>query len=198
MQVVVVSGLLGVGKTSVIISILNRLNERMGLRIAVIENDIGKKGIDSEIMEKYGLEVKELKGGCVCCTLKDGLIHTLRLLEINMDPDMVIIEPTGIADPAHITNALDDVSGITVDKLQVVIVLDAERFTKIKKMFERPLKNQIGEATLVLINKVDTVSEGEVQEIEDFVRSLNFEGPILAIQADYGTNIDAVVDRLME
>lgn len=198
MQLVIVSGLLGVGKTSVIINILTRLNERLGLRIAVIENDIGKKGIDSEILEKYGLNVKELKGGCICCTLKDGLIHTLRLLEVNMDPDMVIIEPTGIADPEYIINSLDDVSGLTISEVKVVIVLDAERFLKIRKMFERPLKNQIEVASLVLINKVDTVPEQEVQEIEDFVRSLNFKGPILAVQAETGINMDVAVDRLME
>lgn len=198
MHLVIVSGLLGVGKTSVILSILTRLNERMGLRIAVIENDLGKKGIDSEIMEKYGLNVQELKGGCICCTLKDGLIHTLRLLEINMEPDMVMIEPTGIADPGYIINSLDGISGLTVSKVNVIIVLDAERFLKIRKMFERPLKNQIEVASMVLINKVDAVSEEEVQEIEDFVRSLNFKGPIIAVQADAGINIDVAVDRLME
>lgn len=197
MQLVIVSGLLGVGKTSVIIDFLGRLNERKGLRIAVIENDIGKKGIDSAVLEKYGLDVKELKGGCICCTLKDGLINTLRLLEVNMDPDMVIIEPTGIADPEYIITSLEDVSGLTITSVKVVIVLDAERFLKIKKMFERPLRNQIDVASMVLINKMDTVGDAEIQEIEAFVRSLGFEGPVLAVQAEEGRNMDQATELLM-
>ncbi len=197
MRLLIVSGLLGVGKTSVIIDVLRRLNEDYGMRIAVVENDIGKKGIDSTVLERYGLEVKDLQGGCICCTLKDGLVNTLRLLEINMDPDMVIVEPTGIADPEYIIVGVEDVSGITLDDVKVIIVIDAERFLKIRKMFERPLKNQIDVADLVLINKMDTVSEAELEEIEGYVRELGFEGPVFPVQAEEGVNMEKVPSLLV-
>ncbi|MDD3399223.1 MAG: GTP-binding protein, partial [Candidatus Methanomethylophilaceae archaeon] len=87
--------------------------------------------------------------------------------------------------------------GINITGVKVIIVLDAERFLKIKKMFERPLRNQIDVASMVLINKVDTVGEDEVQEIEAFVRSLGFEGPVIPVQAEEGQNMERAAEHLM-
>jgi len=183
MRLLIVSGMLGSGKTSAILGIVDALSKK-GLKIAIVENEIGSVGIDGEILERHGMQVKELKGGCICCTMKTGMIDTLRTLQAHIGPDLTIVEPTGIADPKQVIDAVGDVSGLTVLSLFTIIMVDAERFLKVKKMFERPLRNQLSVANLVLINKVDTVSSKEADEIEQHIRSWSYDGPILKVQAD--------------
>ncbi|MDR2866441.1 MAG: hypothetical protein LBV13_03445 [Methanomassiliicoccaceae archaeon] len=195
MRLLIVSGMLGSGKTSLILRIADTLMDR-GLRVAVIENEIGSVGIDGEILERSGLKVKELKGGCICCTMKTGMIDTLRTLEALMGPDIAIIEPTGIADPRQVLTAVDGVTGLTIGSIFTIIMVDAERILKVKKMFERPLRNQISVADLVLINKIDTVPQTEADEIEAFIRSLGHDGQIMRVRADTGMNIDKAADLI--
>ncbi len=194
MHFVLVSGLLGVGKTTVILNMMESVYESKGHRIVVIENDFGNKGIDGEVMRKYGLEVQDLKGGCICCTLKTGLIDTVRVVQANMDPDVIIVEPSGIADPQIVVNAVQDCTGISIDKLSSIVVIDAERFSKIWKMFERPLRNQLGIADLVLINKKDTVDDAELDSIKERIASMGYSGPVNAVQADKGVNMEHIME----
>jgi G3E family GTPase len=191
MRLLIVSGMLGSGKTSVILRVAETLSDN-GSMVAIIENEIGSVGVDGEILERSGLKVRELKGGCICCTMKTGMIDTLRTLQAVVNPDIAIIEPTGIADPHQVIDAVDDVTGLSVTSIFTIIVVDAERFLKIKKMFERPLRNQVAVANLVLINKTDTVSAEDADAIEEHIRSLQYEGPILRVQADKGVNIEQV------
>jgi G3E family GTPase len=193
MRLLIVSGMLGSGKTSVILRVAETLSDN-GSMVAIIENEIGSVGVDGEILERSGLKVRELKGGCICCTMKTGMIDTLRTLQAVVNPDIAIIEPTGIADPHQVIDAVDGVTGLSVTSIFTIIVVDAERFLKIKKMFERPLKNQVSVANLVLINKTDTVSNEEADAIEEHIRSLLYEGPIIRVQADKGVNMERVTE----
>lgn len=197
MQLIIVSGMLGVGKTSVILKIVGPLAEG-GRKLVIIENDFGTLGIDSDIVRRNGMEVRELKGGCICCTLKAGLIDDLRLLQANFEPDVVVVEPTGIADPEFIINSVQDISGLRIDSITTLIVIDAERFLKMKKMFERPLKNQLKVADLVLLNKVDTVSSKDLNEIERGIRAFSYNGKIWHVQADKGIGLDAVAMEIIK
>ncbi|MCL2607179.1 MAG: hypothetical protein FWD92_01290 [Methanomassiliicoccaceae archaeon] len=195
MRLLVVSGMLGSGKTSVILGIADMLSDR-SLKIAIIENEIGSIGIDGEILERSGLKVKELRGGCICCSMQTGLIDTLRTLEAVMGPDIAIIEPTGIADPKYVVNAVKDVTGLAVTSIFTIIMVDAERFLKIRKPFERPLRNQLSVADLVLINKMDTVTSNEMEEIEKHLREFSYSGRIMAVQANKRVNIEKVMDLI--
>ncbi|MCL1984079.1 MAG: hypothetical protein FWG58_01615 [Methanomassiliicoccaceae archaeon] len=196
MRLLIVSGMLGSGKTSAIIGIAGILSGK-GMRIAVIENEIGSVGIDGEVLERNGMTVRELKGGCICCTMRTGMIDTLRTIGSLIDPDMTIIEPTGIADPKHIVGAVDGVTGLNISSVYTIIIVDAERILKIRNMFERPLRNQLSIADLVLINKIDTVSGEEAEEIGSYIRSLSYNGPIMNTRADSGTNIEKVAELIM-
>jgi G3E family GTPase len=195
MRLLIVSGMLGSGKTSAILRIASILSDK-GLSIAIIENEIGSVGIDGEILERHGLEVKELKGGCICCSMRTGMIDTLRTLEAHVKPDIAIIEPTGIADPKQVLTAVDGVTGLTVSSIFTIIMVDAERILKVRKMFERPLRNQLSVANLVLVNKTDTVPDAEADEIEAFLRSMHYDGPILRAQADTGKSIDKAAEMI--
>ena len=195
MRLLIVSGMLGSGKTSAILGIADILSGR-GMSIAIIENEIGSVGIDGEILERHGMSVKELKGGCICCSMRTGMIDTLRTLQAHMNPDMAIVEPTGIADPKQVLNAVDGITGLTVTSVFTIIMVDAERILKVRKMFERPLRNQLSVADAVLVNKTDTVSEQELKEIDELLRSFSYGGPVLRVQADKRLNIDKAADMI--
>jgi len=192
MDILVVAGMLGAGKTSIIIQLLDPLSAG-GRKVAIIENEIGSVGIDGEVLNKGGLQIRELAGGCVCCTLKTGMIDTLKALQAELDPDIVVIEPTGIADPEYILISVDGVMGLDVGSSKVIVVIDAERFLKLKTMFERPLKNQLETADIVLINKVDTIPPQDLKAVEDSIRSaFKYEGKIVHVRGDTGEGIASV------
>lgn len=195
MHLLIVSGMLGVGKTSVILKLLEPMIEKQ-TRVIVIENDFGEYGIDSEVLERAGLKVRDLKGGCVCCTLQGGLVDSLRAMQLEYNPEVAIVEPTGIADPEFIVNSVTDVTGITLDKYTVAVVIDSERFLKVKKMFERPLKNQLKLAELVLLNKIDTVSSEDLDQIESDVRGFGYDGKIIRVRADTGEGMEDILEVL--
>jgi G3E family GTPase len=187
--------MLGSGKTSAILGIADILCDS-GHRIAILENEIGSVGIDGEILERSGMKVKELRGGCVCCSMKAGMVDALRTLQAHIDPDITIIEPTGIADPKQVIDAVKGVSGLSVTSIFTIIMVDAERFLKVRNMFERPLKNQMGAADLVLMNKVDTISQDDAASIESCLRGMSYEGPIMRVQADKGVNIGKAAEMI--
>lgn len=196
MHLVIVSGLLGVGKTSVILKMIEPIVSK-GLKPTIIENDFGAMGVDSEVIKKNGLEVRDLRGGCICCTLKANLVDDLRILQADYSPDVVIVEPTGIADPEYIINSVTDVPGLRVEKISTVIVIDAERFLKMKKMFERPLKNQLKVASVVMVNKIDTVTNEDLMKIENGIREFSYSKNIYHIRADEGTGMEPAISEVL-
>ncbi len=190
MHLVIVSGMLGSGKTSVILKLLDGMFPA-GAKVAVIENEFGELGVDTEVLERSGMPVRDLKGGCICCTLAGGLADTLRGLS-QYSPDYVVVEPTGIADPSIVVNSVTDVDGIHIDGITVLVTVDCERFLKVRMMFEHPLKNQFKVADAVLMNKVDTVSAEDLDAIEAGVREIGYGGKVIRIRADSGEGMDAV------
>jgi G3E family GTPase len=195
MRLLIVSGMLGSGKTSAILGIADVLSNR-GLKVAIIENEIGSVGIDGEILERHGMQVRELKGGCICCSMRTGMIDTLRTLEAHINPDIAIVEPTGIADPRHIITAVEGITGLTLTAMFTTIMVDAERILKVRRMFERPLRNQLSVADVVLLNKIDTVSQSEIDEITSLLRSMSYNGPIMNVQADKRIGFDKVMEMI--
>jgi G3E family GTPase len=196
MKVVIVSGLLGVGKTSVILKMLDPLMAD-GTKVAVIENDFGAMGVDSEVLEKNGMKVRDLKGGCICCTMQGNLMDSLLSLKNEYDPEIVVIEPTGIADPQFIVGSVEAFPGIGLESVHVSVIVDCERFLKVQRMFERPLKNQLKLAKVAMLNKIDTVPPEDLERIGSAIRDLGYDGPLRPIRGDTGEGIPEAIAELM-
>jgi G3E family GTPase len=99
MDMIIIAGFLGSGKTTLILNTIGKITELTGKKVAMIVNDFGNIGIDGKVMEKYGLKVQELPRGCICCTLGPSFLDTVRTIHDKFDPDLVVVEPSGIADP---------------------------------------------------------------------------------------------------
>ena len=198
MKILIVAGFLGSGKTTLILSTIERLNEISGQDAAIIVNDFGTVGIDGKIMEKYDLEVQEVMGGCICCSLGPYLLDTVQKLAINMKPKLMVIEPSGIADPQQILDTLEDYQGPPLEFIRTISVMDAERFEVISNYMGRPFQHQLETAEAIILNKVDEVDKAMVDDVVSKLRNMGFEGPIVRASASEKLNIDKVVEVMVK
>lgn len=170
--VTVLTGHLGAGKTT----LLNRiLAEPHGRRYAVIVNEFGELGIDGDLIMGVKEEIFTLNNGCLCCSVRGDLVRTLKLLIANDDQlDGIIIETTGLADPAPVAQTFfadpEINRGTRLDT--VITVADARNLPlRLQDSFEAAA--QIASADLVLLNKTDLVSADEIDAVEAQIRSIN-------------------------
>ncbi|PYI56882.1 CobW family GTP-binding protein [Paenibacillus flagellatus] len=179
--VYVLSGFLGSGKTTLLKRWLLAA-EADGRKPAVVMNELGDVNLDGM---QLGGEVKmaEMLGGCICCTVRGDLgMEMLKLLDEH-DPDVLLIESTGAANPLDIIDAITDASMLTrVELKQVVTVVDAphlrEQAAKSKGATFRLMREQTRCATVLLLNKTDLLSEADADELERTIREWNGFAPI--------------------
>jgi G3E family GTPase len=170
--VTVLTGYLGAGKTT----LLNRiLSEPHGKKYAVIVNEFGEIGIDNDLVVGADEEVFEMNNGCICCTVRGDLVRILDgLMRRKGKFDAVIVETTGLADPAPVAQTffIDENIGRKTRLDAVVTVADAKWLSD--RLKDAPeAKNQIAFADVILINKTDLVSAEELGEVETRIRSIN-------------------------
>src|SRR5215213_6707554 len=170
--VTVLTGYLGAGKTT----LLNRiLSEPHGKKFAVIVNEFGEIGIDNDLVVGADEEVFEMNNGCVCCTVRGDLIRILDgLMKRKGKFDAVIVETTGLADPAPVAQTFfmdqDVADQARLDA--VVTVADAKWLSD--RLKDAPeAKNQIAFADVILLNKTDLVTPDELASVEGRIRAIN-------------------------
>ncbi|CAK9060627.1 unnamed protein product [Durusdinium trenchii] len=184
--VTVLTGFLGSGKTTLLNQILKEFH---GKRIAVIENEFGEVGIDDSLIEGSSMAMEEniieMNNGCICCTVRGDLIAGLKkLIKNSMKSgkalDGVIIETTGLADPAPVAQTFfaDDfvqqnlyLDGIVtlVDAKHLILHLDEEK----PEGVENEAVEQVAFADRIILNKCDLVDAAQLDEVEKRVRMIN-------------------------
>jgi len=186
-NVLCIAGFLGSGKTTVLLEVARAFVED-GSSLAVIENEIGEVGIDGGYVREQGLPVRELFGGCICCTLQAGLVETLRAVRDTYDPDWVVIEPTGLAAPSDILGlVVDHVPDL--DTVRVLTVVDAARWPMLLEVVEPLVTAQLESADVVAINKMDAVHEEELASVLASVRALAGDAVVLIVSAQTGAGM---------
>jgi G3E family GTPase len=170
--VTVLTGYLGAGKTT----LLNRiLSEPHGKKYAVIVNEFGEIGIDNELVVGADEEVFEMNNGCICCTVRGDLVRIIDgLMRRKGKFDAIIVETTGLADPAPVAQTffMDENIGRKAKLDAVVTVADAKWLQE--RLKDAPeAKNQIAFADVILLNKTDLVASEELSEVEARIRGIN-------------------------
>ena len=170
--VTVITGYLGAGKTT----LLNRiLTEQHGKKYAVIVNEFGEIGIDNELVVGADEEVFEMNNGCICCNVRGDLIRIIEgLMKRKSKFDAIIVETTGLADPAPVAQTFfvdQDVQEKT--RLDAVITVADAKWLLARLKDAPEAKNQIAFADVIILNKIDLVSEDELAEVEARIRSIN-------------------------
>ncbi|MAV44029.1 MAG: cobalamin biosynthesis protein CobW [Euryarchaeota archaeon] len=183
--VTVLTGFLGSGKTTLLNHILTSTEHKM--KFAVIENEFGDVGIDENILVESSEEtVIEVMNGCICCTVRGDLTEALeRLYDRIRDFDGVLIETTGLADPAPVAQTffIDDkvserykLDGIitVVDAKHVIPHIEDEK----PEGVENEAVEQLAFADRIMLNKIDLVSDEEIKQVEKKIKSINAFAPI--------------------
>ena len=166
----IVTGFLGAGKTSLVNHLLTAPH---GLRIAVLVNDFGAINIDAGLIAKRDGEVVSLENGCICCSLADGLLAaTVRMLRLPVSPDRIVIETSGVSDPAEVARTFADPDLQPYAPLDgIVTVVDAEYGPSLEGAQAALARQQLGASDIVLLNKVDLVDEPGLKAARDWIHA---------------------------
>jgi G3E family GTPase len=206
--VLLLTGYLGSGKTT----LLNRiLKNQEGIKFAVIVNDIGEVNIDADLIEKGGVvgqkddSLVALQNGCICCTLKMDLVEQLRDITRMHRFDYIVIEASGICEPAPIAQTICSIPTLGPEYIKdgyvqldcIVTVVDALRMRDEfkngndllrKHIDEEDIENlviqQIEFCNMILLNKASEVSKDELAEVRQIIRAIQPKAEI--IECDYG------------
>ncbi len=176
MQILIIGGFLGSGKTSILAQLAKYVignDPAQKPKVAILENEIGEVGVDDVILSSTGLTIKNLFAGCICCSISGELVPTLRQLQNEFDPELAIIEATGIACPKSIKDTL-----LTVFKdtdIRICTIVDAKRWDGIKKPLWDLIERQLEDGNTFLVNKIDLVDadvpERIISELKEFLSS---------------------------
>eukprot|EP00403_Amphidinium_massartii_P036722 CAMPEP_0178435232 /NCGR_PEP_ID=MMETSP0689_2-20121128/33824_1 /TAXON_ID=160604 /ORGANISM="Amphidinium massartii, Strain CS-259" /LENGTH=388 /DNA_ID=CAMNT_0020057303 /DNA_START=94 /DNA_END=1260 /DNA_ORIENTATION=- len=183
--VTILTGFLGSGKTTLMNHILQSPDHK--LRFAIIENEFGEVGVDEKVLaEEANEEVIEVMNGCICCTVRGDLVQALkRLYQKVQSFDAVLIETTGLADPAPVAQTffVDDFISEKYKLDGIVTVVDSkhcmEHLEEEKpEGVENEAVEQVAFADRILLNKTDLVEAAQLEELEKKIKSINSNAEI--------------------
>lgn len=172
MPVTIISGALGSGKTTLLRHILDSVD----LRLAIVMNEFGEIAIDARIIEGKNIQMAELGGGCVCCSLLGEFESAVDEIIETVQPDAIIVETTGLAEPEAL--AFDIQESLPQVRLDgIITVVDADATLKYPQLGHTE-RMQVESADLLLLNKIDLVPEQELGNLELRLRKVNEQAPI--------------------
>lgn len=176
--VTVITGYLGAGKTT----LMNRiLSEQHGRRYAVIVNEFGELGIDNDLIIGADEEVFEMNNGCICCTVRGDLIRIISgLMKRRQGFDGIIVETTGLADPAPVAQTFfvdADISDRT--RLDAVVTVVDAMHLPARLADSHEAAEQIAFADVIVLNKAALVSDEQLAALEARIRGMNAHARIV-------------------
>jgi G3E family GTPase len=196
MKIVQIAGYFGSGKTSLVIA-LSRMAAAAGLKVAILGNESGAALGAGE----GGLTVTDIGGGCICCQVAGQLIRAIESLARDARPELVLIEPKGVAVPGAIRDAValcakraGAVLGLTV------VLLDVTQAQKLLAYdsTQRLVRTQLLDADIIALSKVDGVAAAALDRLEQTVREINGAAQIVRLSVVTGEGLPALAGRLRE
>ena len=181
MRVNPICGFLGSGKTTLMRRIIDERGNREPM--AVIVNEFGDVGIDGAILSGQSVDMVEITSGCLCCTLKGSLVSALEELRDKKGSRRVVIEATGVAQPAELLDVLADpaLKG-SIEVGPVVTVVDAAKFTGLRRVLGAFYTEQIRSADVLLVNKTDLARADQLEAVRAEITALNPQATVVATE----------------
>lgn len=173
MKIKIICGFLGAGKTTCICNIL----QKGEIFSAVLVNEFGDIGIDAELIKRGdNIDMVELPSGCICCTLQNDLIRAVEEIKTKVNPERLIIEPSGLAVPSGILEALEPIQEKLGLEIEAIIgIVDADRFLPNihSGLFGDFYTDQLANSDIIMINKVDLVTAETIRAVEKEISKYN-------------------------
>lgn len=165
--IALITGYLGSGKTT----LLRRIVEKTGRKLAILMNEFGEIAIDSRVVQGKNIRMAELAGGCVCCSLIGEFEAAVQEILETVGPEMIVVETTGVAEPDALAfDIQDSLPQLRLDG--IITVVDADSMVRFPQLGHTG-RTQIEVADILLLNKVDLLEPGRLQQVEESLRGLN-------------------------
>lgn len=176
MKILVVSGFLGAGKTTFI----KELIRRTGKFLVVLENEYGENDLDSRALKGSGeIEILEFMEGCVCCTKKDSFVNTILSISAAMDPEYLVVEPTGVG---RLSNILENIGKVQYDRISLlpsILILSPRSLESNLANYGDICTDQIKNANRILFSKAEQEPPEILDAAEALVHAINPEAEVL-------------------
>jgi len=202
MEIIQIAGFLGCGKTTLMLKIARILSEDYGQRVALVVNEIGSIPVDGKVMEESGMKVKELGGGCICCEIAQSFANTVVILGLEFKPDLLLVEPTGVAIPRQVK--LVAAMGGRDTQVEVgpaIVLFDSSRPDELMddELMGILVKTQLRDADIVVISKVDMVDRSRIEECKELIVEAMPRTPwFIEVSAINGTGVNEVVNAILK
>lgn len=157
MDILIVSGFLGAGKTTFI----KALSKRTGKEFAILENEYSDLGVDSERLENSAINIWELTEGCICCSTKQDFAQSVLTIANTISPDCLVVEPTGVARLSNIIQNLQKIEYEKIKLLSPLCIVDAGGIVNYGSEFPDIFRDQILSAGQVILSKTENLSDAE-------------------------------------
>jgi G3E family GTPase len=170
--ITIITGYLGAGKTTLLRKILSDADQKL----AVIMNEFGEINIDGQIIKGKNVDITEIQGGCVCCSLTGEFEEAIKEIIEKTNPDAIVVETTGVAEPdAVVVDIQDNMPQLRLDA--VITIVDSDAMVKFPNLGHTG-KMQIEMADIILLNKSDLVNKEQLVTIEKDLKKINSKGII--------------------
>ena len=204
-KVTIISGFLGAGKTTFIKKLLEEVYK--GQKIVLIENEFGEIGIDGGFLKDAGVQINEMNSGCICCSLVGDFGKALNQVAKEYEPDMIIIEPSGVGKLSDVITAVENVKEEANLELEnFITVADGTKCKMYMKNFGEFYNNQVENASTVVLSRTQKMTEDKLMEAVGLIKERNENASIITTPWDElsGEQIMAamkktsLVDEMME
>ena len=180
MKILIVSGFLGAGKTTFI----KELVRRSGTRPVIMENEYGENNLDATELEQSLSAQKEMKilefmEGCVCCTKKDSFVNSVLTVFSGLDPEYLVIEPTGVGRLSNILQNLRPILHDRIQLLQPVVVLAPRTYRANMAEWPELYRDQIKHAGIVIFSKGEREDPALLEDTAARIREINPDAEIV-------------------
>ena len=194
MQIHVLGGFLGSGKTTLLMRIANTYI-RAGKKVAVLVNEMGDIGVDGATPMSEGYNTTELPDGCVCCSLSAELQIAIRNIRRDIQPEIMLIEPTGLAIPVKIIEAIEEIPDFGDYVADIIGVVDPVRFRLFVTKKGKFMAEQLEGSSTIMMNKIDVAPDAEIEFTEAWIRE---RMPDVRVRKVSALNGDGVEEALKE
>ncbi len=212
-KLAIVGGFLGAGKTTLILNLAKRYRE-LGLKVGIVTNDQGSDLVDTEFLKSEGFSVMEVEGGCFCCNFDIFTEKVDQLAKVNF-PDIILAEPVGsctdliatifkplVKEDVFLENYVKTFSysplSVVVDPKRIKRVMMEEENSLFPNEINYLFIKQLEEANVIILNKIDLLSETEVQEIISYIKKKYTAAEVIPMSAKEKLGVDYFANLLLD
>lgn len=176
MKILLISGFLGAGKTCFI----KAMAKAVGRQFVIVENEFGEVGLDGPLLRseqgspdgengvnQQDMRIWELSEGCICCSLNLDFSHSVLTIANTLDPDYLLVEPSGVALPGRVLENLRKISYERIQLLAPVTIIDGQHYAKSKKDFPEFFEDQITHTGTIVISKSEHFSSADFDRLRN-------------------------------